>query len=66
MNVHYLAATSAGMTARFHTEVTLVEDRRVNVKVEAFDAKEKIAEGTHQRFIVNVARFAAKVQEKGR
>ena len=53
------------MTARFHTKVTSVEDRRVNGKVEAFDAKEKIAEGAHPRFIVNVARFAAKVQEKG-
>jgi predicted thioesterase len=43
-----------------------VEERRVNFKVEAFDEKEKIAEGTHQRFIVNVARFAARVQEKAR
>jgi fluoroacetyl-CoA thioesterase len=66
VNVYHLAATPVGMTVTFRTEVTSVEDRRVNFKVEAFDEKEKIAEGTHQRFIVNVTRFAARVQEKGR
>jgi predicted thioesterase len=66
VNVYHLAATPVGMTVTFRTEVTSVDDRRVNFKVEAFDEKEKIAEGTHQRFIVNVARFAARVQEKGR
>ncbi len=66
VNVYHLAATPVGMTVTFRTEVTSVEDRRVNFKVEAFDEKEKIAEGTHQRFIVNVARFAAKVQGKGK
>ena len=64
VNVYHLAATPVGMTVTFRTEVTSVEDRRVNFKLEAFDEKEKIAEGTHQRFIVNVARFAARVQEK--
>ena len=66
VNVYHLAATPIGMTVTFRTEVTSVEDRLVNFKVEAFDAKEKIAEGTHQRFIVNVSRFAARVQEKGK
>ena len=66
VNVYHLAATPVGMTVTFRTEVTSVEDRRVNFKVEAFDEREKIAEGTHQRFIVNVARFAARVQEKGK
>jgi len=66
VNVYHLAATPVGMTVTFRTEVISVEDRRVNFKVEAFDEKEKIAEGTHQRFVVNVARFAARVQEKGK
>jgi fluoroacetyl-CoA thioesterase len=66
VNVYHLAATPVGMTVTFRSEVTSVEDRRVNFKVEAFDEKEKVAEGTHQRFIVNVARFAARIQEKSR
>jgi len=66
VDVYHLAATQIGMTVTFRTEITSVDDRRVNFKVEAFDEKEKIAEGTHQRFIVNAARFAARVQEKAR
>ncbi|MBI2679939.1 MAG: thioesterase family protein [Candidatus Solibacter usitatus] len=66
VNVYHLAATPMGMTATYRAEVTSVAERRVNFKVEAFDEKQKIAEGTHQRAIVNVARFAAKMQEKGK
>ena len=66
VDVYHLAATPVGMTVTFHSEVTSVDDRRVNFKVEAFDEKEKIAEGTHQRFIVNVARFTERVREKSR
>ena len=64
VNVSHLAATPIGMTVTFRTEVTSVEDRRVNFKVEAFDAQDQIAEGTHQRAIVNVERFVAKMREK--
>ena len=64
VNVYHLAATPVGMTVTFRAEIVSVNERRVNFKVEAFDEKEKIAEGTHQRAIVNVVRFSAKVQEK--
>ena len=66
VDVYHLAATPVGMTVTFRSEVVSVEDRRVNFKVEAFDDKEKIAEGTHQRFIVHAERFAVRVQEKAR
>jgi fluoroacetyl-CoA thioesterase len=66
VNVYHLAATPLGMTVTFRSEIVSVEDRRVNFKVEAFDQKEKIAEGTHQRFIVHAERFATRVQEKAR
>ena len=64
VNVRHLAATPIGLQVTFRAEVIAVNDRRVNFKVEAFDEKEKIAEGTHERFIVNVPRFAARVQAK--
>ncbi len=64
VNVYHLAASPIGMNVTFQAEVISVEDRRVNFKVVAFDEKEKIAEGTHERFIVNVARFAERVRAK--
>lgn len=64
VDVRHLAATPMGMQVRFHAEVISVDDRRVRCKVEAFDEKEKIAEGTHERFIINVARFATRLVAK--
>jgi predicted thioesterase len=64
VNVYHLAATPVGMRVSFRAEVISVEERRVNFKVEAFDEVEKIGEGTHQRAIVTVARFGARVQGK--
>jgi predicted thioesterase len=64
VNVYHLAATPMGMTVTFKAEVTSVEDRRINFKVEAWDEQEKCGEGTHQRAVVNIARFAAKMQGK--
>jgi len=64
VHVAHLAATPMGMNVTFRSEVLSADDRRVNFKVEAFDEKEKIAEGTHERAIVNVARFATRVAAK--
>jgi fluoroacetyl-CoA thioesterase len=64
VNVRHLAATPLGMEARFTAEVTGVDGRRVTFRVEAWDEREKIAEGTHERAIVEVGRFAARVQSK--
>jgi predicted thioesterase len=64
VNVYHLAATPMGMQVNFRAEVTSIEDRRVNFKVEAYDEQEKIGEGTHERFIINVARFGTRVQAK--
>ena len=64
VHVRHLAATPLGMQVSFHSEVIESDGRSVRFKVEAFDEKEKIAEGTHDRFVVNVERFAKKLSEK--
>lgn len=64
VDVKHLAATPLGMRVSFHAEIVNVDERRVTCRVEAFDEKEKIAEGMHERFVINVPRFAARVQEK--
>jgi fluoroacetyl-CoA thioesterase len=64
VNVKHLAATPMGMQARFQVEILSLDNRRILFKVEAFDEVEKIAEGTHERFIVDIAKFATRVQAK--
>jgi predicted thioesterase len=64
VNVRHLAATPMGMKAQFSAEVTAVNGRRVEFRVEAWDAQQKIAEGTHERAIIEIARFAETVRGK--
>jgi predicted thioesterase len=64
VDVFHLAAAPVGATVRVTVEITDAVERRVEFRVEAWDEKEKIGEGTHQRAIVNVARFAARMAEK--
>jgi predicted thioesterase len=64
VNVAHLAAAPMGMMVTFQAEVTEVQDRRVQFRVVAFDEKEKIGEGTHERAIINVAKFAIRLAAK--
>lgn len=64
VNVRHLAATPLGMSVRFHSQVVKVEDRRVTFRVSAHDEKELVGEGEHERFIVNVERFAQRLAAK--
>jgi fluoroacetyl-CoA thioesterase len=64
VNVFHLAAAPIGMTVTFSCEVTGVIERRVQFRVEAWDEKEKIGEGTHERAVINIAKFATRLAEK--
>jgi predicted thioesterase len=64
VNVAHLAAAPLGMSVTFTAEVLSATDRRIQFRVEAFDEKEKIGEGTHERAIINVAKFTTKMAHK--
>jgi len=64
LDVRHLAATPVGMKVRATADVTKVDGRTVTFKVSASDEKELIGEGTHERVVVNVAKFDQRVQRK--
>ncbi len=64
VNVSHLAATPLGMTVRFQATLKAIDRRRLTFTVDAYDEKEKIGEGTHDRFIIDVARYAERLKEK--
>ena len=64
VDVHHLAATPMGMQVIFQSELVGMEGSRLRFKVEAFDERDKVAEGTHERAIINVAKFATRLQAK--
>lgn len=65
LDVRHLAATPVGMSVTARATLTTVDGRRLVFAVEAHDAVEKIGEGTHERFIVDQAKFEARVRGKG-
>jgi fluoroacetyl-CoA thioesterase len=66
LDVRHFAATPVGLTVTATAEVTGVEGRTISFRVAARDEREAIGEGTHERVVVNVARFDERVQRKVR
>jgi predicted thioesterase len=64
LDVRHFAATPIGMHVIATAELTAIEGRTLSFRVEARDDKEPIGGGSHQRVIVNVARFDERVQRK--
>ncbi|ABS27427.1 thioesterase family protein [Anaeromyxobacter sp. Fw109-5] len=58
------AATPPGFTVTVDVAVTKVEGRRLTFSVRAHDGVDAICEGTHERFVIDRARFDRKIQEK--
>ena len=64
LDVRHFAATPIGMRVRATAELVGIDGRTLTFRVEARDDKEPIGDGSHQRVVVNVARFDARVQRK--
>lgn len=64
LDVKHTAATPMGMEVRAVAELIEIDGKKLKFKVEAFDEKGKIGEGTHDRFIINVEKFMSRLEEK--
>ena len=64
VNVSHVAAAPIGSVVTFTSEIIAASDRRVEFRVSARSEDELIGEGTHERGIINVAKFATRLAEK--
>jgi fluoroacetyl-CoA thioesterase len=64
LDVSHHAATPIGMRVEATARLVAIEGRTLTFEVEAHDAREQIGGGRHERVVVNVARFDARVQKK--
>lgn len=64
VNFSHEAPTPPGMTVTVNVRVTQVNGRHIQFHVEAHDGFEKISEGTHERFVIDAARFRARLARK--
>lgn len=66
VEMKHLAATPVGMKVRAKATLLESDGKRYLFSVEAWDEKEKIAEGRHERFVVpDMERFLARALKKG-
>lgn len=64
VDVQHLAATPVGRRVTAWAEVTRVTGRRIEFRVGASDGDEEIGAGTHERMLIDVARFHASLARK--
>jgi fluoroacetyl-CoA thioesterase len=60
----HTAATPPGLTVTIEVELKTVEGRKLTFAVRAADDLDPISEGIHERFVIDAARFNAKVAAK--
>ena len=65
VNVTHVSATPVGMRVWCESELVEVDRRRLVFKVKAYDECGLIGEGTHERFIIDNAKFMEKIKNKG-
>ena len=53
-----------GFIVRTEVEVVMVDGPRVSFSVAVFDEQEAVAEGTHERYLIDRSKFLAKLEEK--
>ena len=59
-----MSATPLGMKVWAESEVTLVDGKRIELTVTAYDEKGLIGKGTHERFLITDERFLSKTARK--
>ena len=64
VDIRHLAATPIGMRVTFRATLAERDRRRLVFRVEADDERERVGEGTHERFIVDMGRFMERLAAK--
>ncbi|HEU0157279.1 MAG TPA: thioesterase family protein [Stellaceae bacterium] len=62
VDIRHLAATPAGRLVTGEAEVTGAEGRRVEFAVRAREGEKEIGFGVHQRVVIDVAKFTARMR----
>lgn len=64
VNFSHLAATPPGLTVTVKVKLEKVEGKKLTFYITADDGVDKISEGTHERFIIDAAKFNARLEAK--
>jgi len=64
VNLSHTAATPPGLTVEIRARLEAVEGRKLTFSISAHDGVDAISSGTHERHVIDAARFGQKVAAK--
>jgi fluoroacetyl-CoA thioesterase len=64
VKLNHIAATPPGLTVTVNVKLEEIDGRKLVFSIVADDGIDKISEGTHDRFIIDAAKFNAKMAAK--
>jgi fluoroacetyl-CoA thioesterase len=64
VDVQHLAATPVGRQVVARAQVTRVDGRRIDFSIEASDGVAAIGQGTHERLVIDMARFVERLNAR--
>lgn len=64
VKIKHLSPTPLGMKVTAHALLKEVDNNRLFFLVDAYDEKDKVAEGEHERILVSKERFVQRVEKK--
>lgn len=64
INLSHEAATPPGFTITVKGVLQKIQGRKLFFDIEAFDGVDRISKGTHQRFIIDAAKFNETIKNK--
>jgi len=66
INISHTAATPPGFTVTVKVRLEKAEGKKLLFQIESRDDLDQISTGTHERFIINAAKFNANVEKKAK
>lgn len=66
VKLSHSAATPPGLTVKVKTKLEKIEGRKLTFSIIADDGVDKISEGTHEKFIIDAAKFKSEAEVKAK
>jgi fluoroacetyl-CoA thioesterase len=64
IDVEHHKPVPVGFIVRTEVEIVMIDGPRVSFAVQVFDEQEAVAEGTHERYLIERSKFLARLEEK--
>lgn len=64
INIRHIAATPLGINVSAKATLTAIDGKKLIFRVEAYDSKEMIGEGQHERFLIEIGKFIERSKKK--